>query len=119
MYERGDLVLIPFPFSDLSAAKKRPVLLVTRPDAYGDFVALAVTSRPQADRGMALSSSDLVTGRLPLPSWIRTDRVVTLNAALVIKSFGRASEAIVSAALDRLCATLGHGGSAPRAPDAG
>ena len=33
MFERGDLVLIPFPFSDLSAAKKRPVLLLTRPDA--------------------------------------------------------------------------------------
>ncbi len=46
MFERGDLVLIPFPFSDLSASKKRPVLLVSRPDGYGDFVALAVTSRP-------------------------------------------------------------------------
>jgi mRNA interferase MazF len=47
VFERGDLVLIPFPFSDLSPAKRRPVLLLTRPDAYGDFVALAVTSPPQ------------------------------------------------------------------------
>jgi hypothetical protein len=29
VFERGDLVLIPFPFSDLSAAKKRPVLALT------------------------------------------------------------------------------------------
>ena len=32
VFERGDLVLISFPFSDLSAAKKRPLLMLTRPD---------------------------------------------------------------------------------------
>lgn len=40
----GDLVLIPFPYSDLNAAKKRPVLVLTAPDRHGDFIALAVTS---------------------------------------------------------------------------
>jgi mRNA interferase MazF len=29
MFERGDLLLVPFPFTDLSAAKRRPVLAVT------------------------------------------------------------------------------------------
>ncbi|MBI5162620.1 MAG: type II toxin-antitoxin system PemK/MazF family toxin [Magnetospirillum sp.] len=110
MFERGDLVLIPFPFSDLSAAKKRPVLVLTRPDAYGDFIALAVTSRPQTDHGIALEPSDLVQGSLPLASWIRTDRAVTLNASLVVKSFGRASEPVVVTALARLCAYVGQGG---------
>lgn len=32
MFERGDLLLVPFPFSDLSAAKRRPVLALTAPD---------------------------------------------------------------------------------------
>jgi mRNA interferase MazF len=68
VFERGDLVLIPFPFSDLSAAKKRPVLMLTRPDAYGDFIALAVTSRPQTDHGIALAPADLAQGSLPLAS---------------------------------------------------
>ena len=31
-------------------------------------------------------------GRLPAPSWICTDRIVTLNSSLVIKQFGRVSE---------------------------
>jgi mRNA-degrading endonuclease toxin of MazEF toxin-antitoxin module len=108
VFERGDLVLITFPFSDLSAAKKRPVLMLTRPDANGDFIALAVTSRPQTDHGIALDPADLVQGSLPLASWIRTDRVVTLNASLIIKEFGRVSEAVITAAVSRMCAFVGH-----------
>ncbi len=43
----GDLVFIPFPYSDLRAVKKRPVLALTVPDRHGDFIGLAVTSVPQ------------------------------------------------------------------------
>ena len=80
MFERGDLLLVPFPFSDLSATKRRPVLALTAPDEYGDFIALPVTSRLQAERGVPLTSAGLLSGALPVPSWIRTDRIVTLRA---------------------------------------
>jgi mRNA interferase MazF len=40
MFERGDLLLVPFPFTDLSAVKRRPVLAVTAADSYGDFIAI-------------------------------------------------------------------------------
>jgi mRNA interferase MazF len=63
MSERGDLLLVPFPFSDLSATKRRPVLALTASDGYGDFIALPVTSRPQSEHGLPLAAADLVTGR--------------------------------------------------------
>ena len=62
MFERGDLLLVPFPFSDLSASKRRPVLALTAPDRYGDFIALPVTSRPQKEHGLPLTAADLVDG---------------------------------------------------------
>lgn len=108
MFERGDLLLVPFPFSDLSAAKRRPVLALTSPDSFGDFIALAVTSRPQGEHGVPLTAADLVDGKLPAPSWIRTDRIVTLNASLVVKIFGRAADGVVAAAVERFCARIGY-----------
>jgi len=59
MFERGDLLLVPFPFTDLSAAKRRPVLAVNCRDSFGDFIAMPVTSRPQAEHGLPLSAADI------------------------------------------------------------
>jgi len=62
MFERGDLLLVPFPFTDLSAMKRRPVLAVTTADSYGDFIAIPVTSRPQAEHGLPLTAVDMLAG---------------------------------------------------------
>jgi mRNA interferase MazF len=106
MPERGDLLLVPFPFSDLSATKRRPVLAVPPSDSYGDFIALPVTSRPQSDHGLATQPADLVSGTLPAASWIRTNRIVTLNASLVVKTVGQMSERTVNEAVSRFHADL-------------
>jgi mRNA interferase MazF len=110
MPERGDLLLVPFPFTDLTATKRRPVLVLTAADSYGDFIALPVTSRPQLEHAVPLRESDLVSGALPAASWIRTNRVVTLNSSLVVKSIGQVSERIVAAAAAQLIAHIGHSG---------
>lgn len=47
-YKRGDVVLVPFPFTDLSSAKQRPALVVS-PDAFNlvreDVLVVAITSQ--------------------------------------------------------------------------
>jgi mRNA interferase MazF len=113
MFERGDLLLVPFPFTDLSAAKRRPDLALTALDGFGDFIALPVTSRPQAEHGIPLLTADLVRGSLPTPSWIRTDRIVTLNATLIVKTIGRVSARVVDAAVKQFCAGIGYPQSRP------
>jgi mRNA interferase MazF len=116
MPERGDLLLVPFPFTDLSAAKRRPVLALTSADSYGDFIALPVTSRPQAEHGLPIAATDMLTGTLPAASWIRTNRIVTLNASLVVKTVGRLAEPVVAAAVAQLCAYIGVSGREMSAP---
>lgn len=103
MFERGCLLLIPFPFSDLSATKRRPVLVLTEPDGYGDFIALAVTSKQRHEHSLPLEAPHLASGSLPVSSWVRTDRVVTLNASLVIKSIAVVDRKFLQSAAETSC----------------
>lgn len=106
MFEAGVLVLLPFPFSDASTSKRRPVLALTKPDEYGDFIGMAVSSRSHHTHTVPLQNDSLAEGQLPKPSWIRTDRVVTLNASLVIKAFARIKAEVHHQAVGGLCEIL-------------
>ena len=103
----GDLVLIPFPFTDLSALKRRPALLVTRPDRDGDFIAAAVTSRSGHEATVTLDDASLMQGRLAKPSWIRADKLFTFHKATVVKHIGRVKPQVVRDTLSVLCPVLG------------
>lgn len=59
----GEVVLVPFPFSDLSQAKVRPALCLA--DAgRGDWVLCQITSNPYGDRGGTARRSGLRVGRI-------------------------------------------------------
>lgn len=45
MLQPSDVVLLPFPFTDLTSSKKRPVLIVSPVNVQGDFVCLQITSK--------------------------------------------------------------------------
>ena len=92
MFEAGDLVMIPVPFSDLSSSKRRPVLALTAPDQQGDFLACPVTNRTGWEKARRLLPDDLADGALPLASWVRTDKVVTLHTGLIVRRLGRVTE---------------------------
>ena len=106
MFEAGDLVLIPVPFSDLSSTKRRPVLLLTGPDAQGDFVACPITSRAGWAHGRALLAGDVAEGALPLTNWVRTDKVVTLHVGLIARRFGRVTPSSRAAIAGDVCRFL-------------
>ena len=106
MFEAGELVVVPFPFTDLSSAKRRPVLALTAPDTQGDFIGCPVTSRNHWAAARPLFAAVMLQGALPRPSWVRTDHVVTLHDSLVVKNFGRVSDAFRRAVIDDLCSFM-------------
>ena len=105
--KRDDLALVPFPFIDLSSAKRRPVLVFVDPDGYGDFRGVAVTSRPHHSNARGIGDQDLSQGGRPAASWVRTDRVITLNAVLVSKVFGSVTNAFLDRVIQGVCARVG------------
>jgi mRNA interferase MazF len=72
--QQGDIVLIPFPFTDQSGTKQRPALVVSPSGFAGeDIILCAITSQvPQhlSRWDVRLSPSDVVERRLPEPSVI-------------------------------------------------
>ena len=104
----GDQVLIPFPFSDRQSAKKRPVMVLTPPDRYADFIGLAVTSVAQPRDAMPVGTTDLVEGTLPTACWIRFDKVFTLSESSIVKTFGAVSPQTIQAVLQGLCSVVGY-----------
>ena len=80
----GDVVLIPFPFSDLSASKHRPALVLANV-GLSDVVLCQITSKPYADaKAIPLSAQDFQHGSLSRDSFIRIGKLFTVNEALIL-----------------------------------
>ncbi len=60
-YKRGDIVLVSFPFTDLSSSKRRPALVVS-PDSFNqtlqDIVLAAITSQGAEDSTFTIDQDD-------------------------------------------------------------
>lgn len=94
-YQFGDIVLVPFPFTDQSATKQRPGVIVSSP-AYNrvrrDLILMAVTSQVRGSGTFGeVLVQDWQAARLLKPSAIKPV-LATLEQALVIKTLGRLSQ---------------------------
>jgi mRNA interferase MazF len=94
-FEFGDVVLVPFPFTDQSATKKRPAVVISS-NAYNaerpDLVIMAVTSqlRPTNSFGEVVVDQWQQAGLLK-PSAIKPV-ITTIEKGLVIKAMGKLAD---------------------------
>jgi mRNA interferase MazF len=80
----GGIVLVPFPFSDLSQAKLRPAVVLA--DAgRGDWILCQVTSNPYGDpRAVRLTASSFSSGSLRAESYARPGKLFTASRDLMV-----------------------------------
>ena len=93
-YEFGDIVLVPFPFTDQSTTKQRPAVVVSSAsyhDARRDLILMAVTSQlHRAGTFGEFFVHDWQAAKLLKPSTIKPV-LATIEQALVLKTLGRLS----------------------------
>jgi len=87
-FVKGDVVVVPFPFSDLSASKRRPALVVAA--LTGDDVILCqITSRTISDSyAIPITEADFQTGSLHQDSNIRPNRLFTADSGIILYRAG-------------------------------
>ena len=85
---KGDIIVIPFPFSDLSDSKRRPALVLA--DLPGnDIILCQITSKHGKDNySIPLTENDFLTGSLPVLSNIRPTRIFTADKTIIIRKAG-------------------------------
>ena len=99
-FVKGDVVVIPFPFSDLSGSKRRPALVLI--DLHGDDILLCqITSQPSDDIfAQALHSDDFISGSLPAASFIRPLRMFTADKNIILRKAGAITPTLMNKVVD-------------------
>ena len=88
-YRQGDIVLVSFPFTDLTSTKRRPALVLS-PNSFNaageDLVLAAITSHITGDpNAVHLRRGDFAAGGLPKASVVKTTKLFTMHSSLVAK----------------------------------
>ena len=95
-FVKGDVVVVPFPFSDLSQAKRRPALVVAVLNG-DDLLLCQITSQAIRDRyAIALVDKDFDSGGLRQKSNIRPNRLFTADQRIVLYKAGHLKNAKVN-----------------------
>jgi len=84
MYEQREIVLVPFPYTDLSISKLRPALIISNKKINNseDRICCLITSNPTKE-GMLIEKEYFENGKLPFKSWIKPHRIFTINTKII------------------------------------
>jgi mRNA interferase MazF len=102
----GEVVLVPFPFSDLSHSKVRPAVCLA--DAgRKDWILCQITSSPYGDpAAIPLDVADFESGGLLVASFARPGKLFTAHAGLMVRSVGILTPAAFARVLSAVVAVF-------------
>lgn len=84
----GDVILIPFPYADLSTFKRRPALIIGEAE-FDNFILCQITSKANTSKkAILLQSNDFAARSLNLDSFIRPDKLFTIEKSIIEAKVG-------------------------------
>jgi mRNA interferase MazF len=87
-FVKGDIIVVPFPFSDLTQAKRRPAIVISALEG-NDLILCQITSQSVRDNyAILLDDKDFNTGSLKQSSNIRPNRIFTADNHIVLYRVG-------------------------------
>lgn len=86
MYKQKDIVLIPFPYSDLTGSKQRPALIISNEklNKTDDRICCLITSN-NPKQGTLIKKNCFEQNKLPFKSWVKPQRIFTIDKRIIKK----------------------------------
>jgi mRNA interferase MazF len=107
----GAVVLVRFPFSDLSQTKLRPAVVLAEA-GRGDWILCQVTSKPYGDsRAIKLEDASLTSGSLRMTSYARPGKLFTANRDLIVAEVARLKSGPFCGVIDAVVSLIQSGRS--------
>jgi len=101
-FVKGDIVVVPFPFSDLSQAKRRPALVVAGLEG-DDIILCQITSQFTKDNYIiTIGDEDFKEGNLRQISNIRPNRIFTADKSIILYKVGALKENIIEKIINKI-----------------
>ena len=101
-FVRGQVVVLPFPFSNLKTQRSRPVLVLANLGSYNDLIVCMITARP-SELSIEITDVDFLQGQLTAPtSYVRPDRLFTAEPTLVKGIVGTLTSSKMREILDQV-----------------
>lgn len=100
--EKLDIVLIDFPFSDLSETKKRPALVIKTLEGENNILCQITTKRRNFHKYEVALSKTSCAGDIKFDSFVYLDMIFTLHESLIHRKIGNLSDARVTEEINRM-----------------
>ena len=98
-FNQGDILIVPFPFSDLRGTKQRPVLVISKTeynDNGDDIITCGLTSNlKDSEYSVLIDNNNLSEGEIPIKSRIKVDKLFTLEKSIVKKKIAKINKEIM------------------------
>ena len=104
-FTAGSVVLIPFPFSDLSGTKLRPAVVLATLDK-GDCILCQITSQPYDTQAIELNQQDFAEGSLSRISYARPGKLFTAHESLLQHEAGKLTATTLQAVRQRVVSII-------------
>jgi len=101
-FVKGDVVVVPFPFSDLTQAKRRPALVVAELEG-DDLILCQITSQRIRDRyAIAIDENDFQARTLKQKSNVRPNRIFTADWHIILYRVGNLKPEKVNQVIEKI-----------------
>jgi mRNA interferase MazF len=100
---KGEVIVIEFPFSNLVQAKRRPVLIIKIPKG-DDIIVCQITGKSyERSVEIPIKKEDFHKGNLKVESFMRLDKIFSIEKSLVKYKVGRLRQEKFNEILDKIC----------------